>query len=185
MFWTRGENVSALPRGPNNLDFLSLQLIGNLITNFQKTPPALLIQLHEVLVGPRKRTSIDPLIVLSSFSGVNVKTLRGWKGNLDDRVSDLMKQRSAKGQSRQPLAAASVIPESLPECLLPGVEDIANDAEDDDLYLDVEPVHKPKSKWESWQFHPAFAKGIRLAEIATMWHVSGWSKNQYGNFMAL
>ena len=86
--------------------------------------------------------------------------------------------------SRQPLAAASVIPESLPECLLPGVEDIANDAEDDDLYLDVEPIHKPKSKLESWQLHPAFAKGIRLAENANMWHVNGWSKDQYGNFMA-
>ena len=180
--WERGKNVPALAsRGRRqSLDLAGLQLVGNLITNVQKIPTTLLINLYETLEQkPWQRQQIDPLRVLSSFAGVHVKTLRGWEANLDDRIDDAMRSSNA---GRQPLAATTAaISESLPECL-PG--DVATDSDDDDLGLDALSGGEPMSTLHRWQSHPAFAKGIRLAEIATMWHVNGWSKNQYGNFMA-
>ena len=184
MSWVRGKNIPALAsRGRSKiLDLVGLQLVGNLITNVQKIPTTLLVDLYEALEQtPWQRQKMDPLTVLSSLAGVNVKTLRGWERNLDDRVNGAMRSRNAN-PSRQPLAATTAaISESLPECLL---GDVATDSDDEDFGLDALPGGEPTSTLQRWQSHPAFAKGIRLAEIATMWHVHGWSKNQYGNFMA-
>ena len=82
MSWIPGKNAPALVSNGSAeiLNLVSLQLVGNLITNFKKLPTEVLKPLHEVLGGTCTRKSVDPLTVLACYLGITVKTLRNCKG---------------------------------------------------------------------------------------------------------
>ena len=70
-------------------------------------------------------------------------------------------------------------------CRLPEVSSDSVDLSDFDAEAAVGAVGgcRRPSLLDTWKAHPNFRIGLRLAELATMWHVNGWSKELFPRFM--
>jgi len=192
--WVPGENLPAIGRGGGHtrktLNEAGKQLVGNLFANVDRIPGHTQRDLYECLSGSVRKHKMDTVTLVSLLAGICPKTARGWyamfhksqcgttpttptpecvDAGLSGHVPPLPPPVDAESRGLPLLPLLPCLP------LLPSVvagDDVLDD--DDDVA-----VGTPLPRIQDGQY----AIGMRMAELATMWHVNGWSKDQFPRFM--
>ena len=185
--WQPGRNLPALGRGGGlsrrTIDAAGLQLFGNVYTNLSSGSPDTRKSLLCMCAGTAGTKAPHHSVVTAAICGISVKTLRGWCRSLDQRRWAFQShpcQRSLAGTRN--LAAVFTSPE-LPHVASEPVH--AASAAQEWAACGAGPVcaSTPPTALQQWAQHPNYTIGIRMAELATMWMVNGWSKEKFPQFL--
>ena len=193
--WRPGENVPALGGGTRgcgrSLDDVGMQVLGNLIANFDRLPQEVLTRIAVVLHDMPMQRKVGVDSVLARLCGVPRSTLHTWRLKLTrqpmaPRVSAGTMPQNA---TRTLVLGRAVHKDFMGEVPLPEiqVETSLGDLPENERDADI---HGGDSRRGSddvlgrWKKHHQYDIGIRMAELATMWYVHGWTQSSFPEFMA-
>ena len=202
--WHVGHDIPALGRGGRGTDTLNeagLQLLGNIEANLSKLSADLLQQVGCILAGRQIRKGIHVEFVLSMLCGVARTTMRNWRSKVESmkQTTCITKRARQLGQAAGRILNESVSADGnlefdsgfseLPVIMIDAKAQSAPDdscaANDSDLDIfEDEVVDEAHSSLDKWKSHSGYAIGIRVAELATMWYVNGWSQTMFPEFLA-
>jgi hypothetical protein len=187
--WKPGENVPALRRGGgpqrSTLNAAGMQLIGNFLTNAEKIPKELRSKMC-VLMTDRQVGNVDSLSFVAIMGGVSRKTMRSWRVALDRHRWQFSVAHGADNADKpqcEPLAAPQCEPLAAQSAAtLPPEPNFEEGPVNDDEERDLGEVGEQGGAVPI-PLEDMYRVGIRMAELATMWHVHGWSKCEFPQFM--
>ena len=195
--WHVGHSIPSLGRGRHaSLNRVGLQLIGNVEANLSKLSPELLHQVGCVLAGRQIRKGIEVGYVLSMLCGVARGTMSHWRNKVEAMRQETCSKKRARslgqaaGRMRNESMSANGNLElgaafsQLPIIIESAAEDSRAESDSDIDIFEDELVDQAHGSLDTWKSHSEYAIGIRVAELATMWYVNGWSQLMFPEFLA-
>ena len=185
MSWIPGRNAPALRT--RELDVATCQIMGNLFTNLSKLAAHNLLQVHHDVCG-RKKThgGVRRCTVISAvaiLTGVSKFKIAHYKESFDDDPAAFGAgfEKSTVKHDEKCNSDLEENVHSLPEVELCSTVN-AHESSDDEL--DLEQPLAREGLLGKWKTHEQYAVGMRLAELSTMWHVNGWSVEEFAPFVS-
>ena len=190
--WIPGVNAPAFGRGKFHvLNEVGHQIVGNMLTNMDRVPAEVFINLHSALVGQSSHCQVQRDCVIALLCGVSRGTVRNLRVKLHthgSRFSTLGKSVVPGSCHSEECHVAPVIDDlpqvdtiELPEIL--DCDTSESESADGDLGGSAN-GDRSRDALQKWRSHPNFVMGMRMAELATMWYVNGWAQSHWPEFMA-
>ena len=172
-----------------------LQIVGNLLVNFKALSAEQTRELYVCVTGSPSRSAsqIDAVSLVAAVVGAHKKTVRKWSWDFENRCGLYALDKRCQSVLPHDVPATSVdshdemqVPAFGGEMHMPAfggevqlqLPAVSSVAEDDDTDVEVcEPLGLPPVDMAKYKI------SIRLAEVAVMWNVNGWSRALFPRFM--